>query len=118
MKLKSSSESIESKVVKQIKKAKKGTVFFVDDFIAFASAKTLNKVLERMEQKGELMRVAQGVYVWPETDAVIGKIRPGAENVAQAIAKRDKARIIPTGASALHLLGLSTQVPRRRAARR
>lgn len=111
MNAKNSSESIENKVFKKIKKAKRGSLFFVDDFVSFGSAKTLNKVLERLEQKGELMRVAQGIYVWPETDAVVGVVRPTTEKIAQAIAKRDKARIIPTGASALNSLGLSTQVP-------
>jgi hypothetical protein len=33
------------------------------------------------------------------------------EEIAIAIAKRDKARIIPTGIYALNKLGLSTQVP-------
>jgi hypothetical protein len=36
---------------------------------------------------------------------------PTTEQIAEAIAKRDKARIIPTGAYALHMLGLSTQIP-------
>jgi hypothetical protein len=36
---------------------------------------------------------------------------PSAEEVAIAIAKRDKIRVIPTGSYALHALGLSTQVP-------
>ncbi len=33
------------------------------------------------------------------------------ESIAKAIAKRDKARIIPTGVMAMYLLGLSTQIP-------
>ena len=47
----------------------------------------------------------------PEISELFGEITPGAETVAKAIAKRDKAKIIPSGASALNLLGLSTQVP-------
>ncbi len=38
-------------------------------------------------------------------------IYPSAEQIGNAIAKRDKARIIPTGAYAMYRLGLSTQVP-------
>jgi hypothetical protein len=41
----------------------------------------------------------------------IGKIIPTAEDVAEAIAKRDKIRTIPSGSYALNALGLSTQVP-------
>ena len=33
------------------------------------------------------------------------------ERIAKAISKRDKSRIVPTGAFALNRLGLSTQVP-------
>ena len=36
---------------------------------------------------------------------------PSVDDVAQAIAKRDKCRIVPTGDTALNRLGLSTQVP-------
>lgn len=69
------------------------------------------KALERLTKQGELVRVARGIYVRPEIDPVIGPITPGIEAVAEAIARRDKARIMPTGAYALNRLGLSTQVP-------
>ena len=36
---------------------------------------------------------------------------PTAEEIAKAIAKRDKIRLVPTGVYALSALGLSTQVP-------
>jgi septum formation inhibitor-activating ATPase MinD len=39
-----------------------------------------------------------------------GKVIPGAEEVAAAIAKRDRARIVPTGVHALNILGLRSQV--------
>ena len=38
-------------------------------------------------------------------------IIPSTEAIAEAIRKRDKARIVPTGSMALSALGLSTQVP-------
>jgi DNA-directed RNA polymerase subunit K/omega len=41
----------------------------------------------------------------------IGEVLPTAEEVAQAIAKRDKIRLVPTGVYSLHALGLSTQIP-------
>ena len=42
---------------------------------------------------------------------MIGPLTPSAEEVAEAIAKRDKIRTVPTGSYALNALGLSTQVP-------
>lgn len=41
----------------------------------------------------------------------LGVVYPSFEDVAQYIAKRDRARIVPTGSYALNVLGLSTQVP-------
>ena len=38
-------------------------------------------------------------------------IPPSIEEIAEGIAKRDKVRIVPTGAYALYQLGLSTQIP-------
>jgi len=40
-----------------------------------------------------------------------GTITPGTEVIAEAISRRDKSRVIVTGAAALNALGLSTQVP-------
>jgi len=41
----------------------------------------------------------------------LGMLLPSADDIAQAIAKRDKIRIVPTGDHAQHRLGLTTQVP-------
>ena len=41
----------------------------------------------------------------------MGKVYPSLDSIAKAIAKRDKARIIPAGEYALYRLGLSEQMP-------
>ena len=104
-------QSIEDKVIAKIKKAKRGSLFFTEDFLSFGSAKTVAKALERMVEKEEVFRVARGIYARLEKDPILGLIKPSTEAIAQAIAKRDKARIVPTGILALNALGLSTQVP-------
>ena len=58
-----------------------------------------------------IVRVAQGIYVRPKISKLIGALVPSAEEVAEAIAKRDRIRTVPTGSYALNALGLSTQVP-------
>ena len=67
--------------------------------------------MERLVKNQALERVTAGVYVRPEIDPYIGKVPPNIEAIAEAIAKRDGARIVPTGVYALNRLGLSTQVP-------
>ena len=104
-------ESIEIQVFNKIRKAKGGSLFFVDSFATIANAKSVNKALERLVNTGELHRVATGIYVRPVEDKIIGTILPTIDEIAIAIAKRDKARIVPTGSYAMYKLGLTTQVP-------
>ncbi|MEO8962022.1 MAG: DUF6088 family protein [Ginsengibacter sp.] len=103
--------TVEKQVLDKIKKAKRGSLFFVENFVRIANSKTANKALERLVNAGELERLATGIYYRPATNRLIGKLTPGLEAVAIAIAKRDRARIVPTGSYALNRLGLSTQVP-------
>jgi hypothetical protein len=59
------------------------------------------------------MRVARGIYVIPQRGMFSNRVPPDIDTVAAAIARRDKAKIIPTGLFALNVLGLSTQIPMR-----
>lgn len=102
---------LDNQILVKFKKAKGGTLFFSENFHSLGNAKTINKTLERLVNKGELLRVANGIYVRPKKDPILGTITPGIEDIAKAIAKRDRARIVPTGIFALNKLGLSTQVP-------
>ena len=104
-------ESIEIQILNQIKKRKNGSLYFVADFSLIGNSKSVNKALERLTLSGELCRVAMGIYVRPAKDKLLGIVLPDIEDIAVAIAKRDKARIIPTGSYALYKLGLTTQVP-------
>jgi hypothetical protein len=104
-------KSIESQILTRISKAKRGVLFFSDSFIAFGTPDAVRQALSRLVKAGELLRVATGIYVRPQTDSIVGLVTPGIEEIARAIAKRDKARIIPTGVYALNRLGLSTQIP-------
>ena len=105
------SYTIEYKIITKMKKAKRGTLFFSDNFSAFGNAETIRRTLNRLVEAGEIDRVASGIFVRPQIDKIIGKITPKIEDIADAIARRDKAKIVPTGAYALNRLGLSTQVP-------
>jgi hypothetical protein len=102
--------SIDDLVITKFKKAGRGSLFFTEDFTRFGSAKAVSKALERLVDKGEISRVARGIYTRQKNDPIIGTIKPGAEDIAEAIRRRDKSRIMPTGTQALNALGLSTQV--------
>ena len=104
-------ESIEFQIEKKIKVKSKGTLFFPDDFSQFGSSESIRKALQRLEEKGVIRRIAQGIYTRPVISKYIGEVLPSAEEVAKGIAKRDRICIVPTGVYALNALGLSTQVP-------
>ena len=104
-------ESVEIQILSRIKKAGRGVLFFTESFISYGNTEAVRKALQRLVKVGKLDRVATGIYVRPVIDSIVGRVTPGIEEIAKAIAKRDKARIVPTGIYALNRLGLSTQVP-------
>lgn len=104
-------DSVENQILNKIKSEKRGTIFFVENFLFAGNAKAVNKALERLADKEEITRIATGVYTRPQKSKLLGYITPSVEEIAAAIAKRDKARIVPTGSFALNALELSTQVP-------
>lgn len=104
-------QSIEKQIEKSIKSKPKGTLVLPDDYVSYGASKAIQKSLERLADKQLIVRVAQGIYVRPKISKLIGALVPSAEEVAEAIAKRDRIRTVPTGSYALNALGLSTQVP-------
>lgn len=105
------SQSIEIQLLNKAKRCSRGTIFFVGSFVKIGNARAVNKALERLVKSGELERVATGIYVRPIIDDYIGKVLPKIEEIAVAIAKRDRATIVPTGSYAMYKLGITTQVP-------
>lgn len=104
-------QSVEKQIEKSIKSKQKGVLIIPDDYMGYGSSDAVRKALDRLENKQIIVRVAQGIYVRPKISKLIGPLVPSAEEVAEAIAKRDRIRTIPTGSYALNALGLSTQVP-------
>lgn len=107
------SQSIENKILSTINRKKHGAILFASDFASAGERKAINKALERIALSGKIIRIARGIYCKPKVDTEFGFgiLYPSVDEVAQAIAQRDKCRIVPTGDAALNKLGLSTQVP-------
>lgn len=104
--------SIEERILTQVKGKKEGTVFLTEDFLHISNPNAVRVALHRLIKAGVLYRLANGLYVKPKLSKLLNKaILPSLEEIAKAISKRDKARIIPTGSYALNALGLSTQLP-------
>ena len=103
--------SVENQIVERIESLPKGELLLPTDFSDLGSSEAVRIALFRLEKEGVINRVAQGIYVRPKISELIGVLVPSAEEVAEAIAKRDRIRTLPTGSYALNALGLSTQVP-------
>ena len=86
-----------------------GRLYMVQDFAGLNNDGLVTRALSRLENEGMLIRLAQGLYLYPARNKY-GILFPTIEKIAYAIAEKDKARIIPSGLTALNLLGLSTQV--------
>lgn len=104
-------EIAKNKIENKILKSSRGELFFADDFKNLATPENIRLTLFRMENDGLIERLAHGIYIKPKKDPLLGTIYPNIGEIAKEIAKRDKARIAPTGVMALYLLGHTTQVP-------
>ena len=104
-------QATEDQILRKIRNYKRGKIFFPEHFSRFGSEDAVHKALSRLEEDGELLRLGHGIYLYPKEDPQLGVLQPTMDQIAKAIAKRDKATIIPAGALALSKIGLSTQVP-------
>lgn len=85
------------------------SVIFRSDYPEY-HAEFVGGTLASLTQEGVLMKVAQGIYVKPVMSR-FGAVSPSVGTIVRAIAERDHAQVLPSGATALNALGLSTQVP-------
>ena len=85
------------------------SVLFRTDFPEYHS-EFVGGTLAELTQEGMLVKLAQGIYAKPRRSR-FGLVLPSVDKIVQAIAARDNAEVLPSGMTALNVLGLSTQVP-------
>lgn len=103
--------SVNSIIELKINRLKLGQVFFASDFKELGTSTAIRKSLSRLVESKQVERMAQGIYVKPKKDKILGKILPSMEELAESLAKKEHINIKPTGQYALNKVGLSTQVP-------
>ena len=87
-----------------------GSVIFASDFLDLCTERQAGRVLTELEAKGEIKRLARGIYCKP-TVTRFGPLYPDISKIVKAVAQRDHAQVLPSGYTAANMLGLSTQVP-------
>ena len=87
-----------------------GSIIFASDFLDICTERQAGRVLTELESKGDIKRLARGIYCKP-TFTRFGPLYPDISKIVEAVAHRDYAQVLPSGSSAANMLGLSTQVP-------
>ena len=101
--------TVEYKVRRTLTRVRYGTMLFTSSFPQF-DLEYVTKLLAQFEKEGLITRIAKGIYVKAKKTR-FGVVYPSAFELVTEIAKRDKAKIIPTGETAANRLGFSTQIP-------
>lgn len=104
-------DSIDSRMIHRIIQKKRGWCFTPMDFLDFGSRQAVDTALSRLTKDGRIRRLARGLYDYPRSHEKIGLLSPSPDAVVDALTRRDKVSVLPTGAHAANLLGLSEQVP-------
>ena len=105
--------SVEADITRRVRRSKPGTVFTPPLFASLGSRAAIDKAMQRLVARGELRRLSRGLYDKPREDALLGTLWPSVEAIVAALTGKDKLHLLPTGAYAANLLGLSDQVPAR-----
>ena len=103
------SNVLTKQIRERIESQGENTLYMVRDFADLNNDGLVTRALSRLEKEGMLVRISQGIYLYPMRNR-FGILKPSIDDIAVAIAQKDKARIIPSGLTALNKLGLSTQV--------
>jgi len=97
--------------MQRIQKHGRSYIFTPRDFINFGTRQAVDTALSRLTAQGDIRRLSRGVYDYPKKHRLLGDLLPSLDDVAKVIAKDTDSSIQISGARALYLLGLTTQVP-------
>jgi hypothetical protein len=105
-------QNMRDQIVARIDRLGEGKAFSAKDFLDIASRGTIDMSLTSLTRCGTIRRVRRGLYDKPRVNPSLGgELSPDIDEAARAIARRYRWKIVPEGAWAANLLGLSTQVP-------
>lgn len=105
--------SIDSLVLRHIRRMKPGTIFTPRDLATVGSRTAVASALSRQLKTGAVKQPARGLYQVPVTHPLLGELHATPDEIAKALAGKHRLKLQPSGAYAANLLGLSDQVPLR-----
>lgn len=87
-----------------------GSPLVAKELLHLGSRAAVDQVLHRLAQRGALLRAGRGIYVLPVENR-FGTRAPSAAKMVEGLASQRGETIVPHGAAAANMLGLTTQVP-------
>ena len=105
-------QTMKNQVLERIRHFHAGRAFVAKDFLDIASRGTVDVALSALVREGKIRRIQRGLYDRPKSNPALGGVLSvDIDQAARALARRFQWTIVPEGAWAANLLGLSTQVP-------
>lgn len=106
--------SLKKKILNSLRRWGRGSVFSNQDFFAFGSDTAVASCLHLLKKEGVIRMLLRGLYEYPRFNHFLNEnIAPDLHRVAEALARKYRWHIQPSGNSALQYWGLSTQIPLR-----
>lgn len=106
-------QTVANKILYRIRGKGRGSVHVTQDFLDLGTRAAVDQTLSRLTQRGQLRRLNQGIYDFPQTHPRLGALSPDPVAVATAAARKTGSRIQISGAQAANALGMTMQVPAR-----
>ncbi len=97
-------------ILQQARSLPEGGVLSPKEFLHLGSRPAVDQAFSRLAKAGKLLRVARGAYAAPVSSR-FGSRAPTPEKVVKALAEQSGEIVVPHGASAANVLGLTRQVP-------
>ncbi len=97
-------------ILQQARSLPEGGVLSPREFLHLGSRPAVDQAFSRLAKAGRLLRVARGTYAVPVSSR-FGSRAPAPEKVVRALAEQSGEIVVPHGASAANVLGLTQQVP-------
>jgi hypothetical protein len=101
---------LSANIIRRLRLKRYAGAFTPSDLADLGDPRAVGKALTRLVRAGTVRRVRRGIYEVPRDHPVLGTVGASNDAVVAAVARRDGLKLLPSGAHAANLLGLSTQV--------
>ena len=101
--------SLADKILKRVRARGRGSVFTPRDFVDLSTSRSnVDQTLSRLVDRGQLRKLAHGLYDFPRQSARLGPLAPSPDQVAKALAAGNPLQV--PGPVAANRFGLTTQI--------